>query len=130
MVIVCVFCPSSASIDPSRRYLYLYIKSGKAFLEHIEEDTGNPGQVASYFTFHVLFRGQRFKSRPVACACDPDIDEGFLLELHKDGSGMLQLCIHLDCENIYRILQLTCAPIKWKQVENERTELFCSCPLT
>jgi centrosomal protein CEP76 len=76
-----------ANIDPSRRYLYLYIKAGKAFLEHIEENNGAPGQVASYFTFHILFRGQRFKSRPVACACEPDIDEGFLLELHKDGIG-------------------------------------------
>ncbi|KAL4235276.1 Centrosomal protein of 76 kDa [Mactra antiquata] len=75
------------NIDPSRRYLYLYIKAGKAFLEHIEEDNGVGGQVLSYFTFHILFRGQRFKSRPVACACEPDIDEGFLLELHKDGSG-------------------------------------------
>lgn len=95
------------NIDPSRRYLYLYIKAGKAFLEHIDENNGTPGQVASYFTFHVLFRGQRFKSRPVACACEPDIDEGFLLELHKDGTGdaskmadattMLSICdpIHL-----------------------------------
>ncbi|XP_052230366.1 centrosomal protein of 76 kDa-like [Dreissena polymorpha] len=75
------------NIDPTRRYLYLYIKSGKAFLEHIDDDSGTPGQVTSYFTFHILFRGQRFKSRPVACACEPDIDEGFLLELHKDGAG-------------------------------------------
>lgn len=77
-----------ANIDPSRRYLYLYIKAGRAFLEHIDENNGTPGQVASYFTFHILFRGQRFRSRPVACACEPDIDEGFLLELHKDGTGM------------------------------------------
>lgn len=63
------------------------MKAGKAFLEHIDEDNGVPGQVVSYFIFHVLFRGQRFKSRPVACACEPDIDEGFLLELHKDSSG-------------------------------------------
>ena len=80
-----------ANIDPSRRYLYFYIKAGKAFLEHIDENNGTPGQVASYFTFHILFRGQRFKSRPVACACEPDIDEGFLLELHKDGIGKLYI---------------------------------------
>ena len=78
----------SANIDPGRRYLYLHIKSGKAFLEHIDENDGTPGQVASYFSFHIHFRGQRFKSRPIACACEPDIDEGFLLELHKDGAGM------------------------------------------
>ncbi|WAR13635.1 CEP76-like protein [Mya arenaria] len=96
------------NIDPTRRYLYLYIKAGKAFLEHLEDNNAMPGQVASYFTFHVLFRGQRFKSRPVACACEPDIDEGFLLELHKDSAGdagkmadpttMLSICdqIHLS----------------------------------
>ena len=77
----------TANIDPGRRYLYLYIKTGRAFLEHIDDNDGTPGQVASYFTFHIHFRGQRFKSRPIACACEPDIDEGFLLELHKDGAG-------------------------------------------
>ena len=82
----------SANIDPGRRYLYFYIKTGKAFLEHIDMDDGIPGQVASYFTFHIHFRGQRFKSRPIACACEPDIDEGFLLELHKEGAGN-----HVNC---------------------------------
>jgi centrosomal protein CEP76 len=46
-----------------------------------------PGQVNSHFNFHVHFRGQRFKSRPIPCACEPDIDEGFLLEVHKDSAG-------------------------------------------
>ncbi|KAK3086421.1 hypothetical protein FSP39_018251 [Pinctada imbricata] len=75
------------NIDPTRRYLYFQIKGGKAFLEHIDESDPMPGQVTSFFTFHIHFRGQRFKSRPIPCACDPEIDEGFLLELHKDGSG-------------------------------------------
>lgn len=97
------------NIDPGRRYLYLHIKSGKAFLEHIDENDGTPGQVASYFTFHVHFRGQRFKSRPVACACEPDIDEGFLLELHKDGAGeagkMADNTAMLSiCDNIHVVL--------------------------
>lgn len=76
-----------ANIDPSRRYLYFNIKNGKAFLEHIENSDPMPGQVSSYFTFHIHFRGQRFKSRPVPCACEPDVDEGFLLEVHKESSG-------------------------------------------
>ncbi|KAJ8303256.1 hypothetical protein KUTeg_019652 [Tegillarca granosa] len=76
-----------ANIDPSRRYLYFHIKAGKAFLEHIEDSDPTPGQVSAQFTFHIYFRGQRFKSRPVPCACEPDIDEGFLLELHKDNAG-------------------------------------------
>ncbi|KAK3589311.1 hypothetical protein CHS0354_026966 [Potamilus streckersoni] len=76
-----------ANIDPTRRYLYFHIKTGKAFLEHLEDTETTPGQVISVFTFHVHFRGQRFRSRPVPCACEPDIDEGFLLELHKEGAG-------------------------------------------
>ena len=45
------------------------------------------GQSSSTFTLHIHFRGQRFKSRPVACACEPSFEEGFLLELHKEGAG-------------------------------------------
>lgn len=86
-------CLISANIDPSRRYLYFHIKAGKAFLEHIEDSDPTPGQVSAQFTFHIYFRGQRFKSRPVPCACEPDIDEGFLLELHKDNAGIYCLCL-------------------------------------
>ncbi|XP_078607268.1 centrosomal protein of 76 kDa-like [Branchiostoma floridae x Branchiostoma japonicum] len=76
-----------AAIDPTRRHLYLQVKGGKAFLEHLQEPEPLPGQVGPTFTLHVLFRGQRFRSKPVPCACDPDIQEGFLLELHSKGSG-------------------------------------------
>ncbi|BFZ19803.1 hypothetical protein BsWGS_22842 [Bradybaena similaris] len=97
-----------ANIDPSRRHLYLLVQGGKAFLEHLEDADSMLGQkVASYFTLHVYFRNQRFKSRPVPCAVEPQFDEGFLLELHKESSGeagkmadivsMLSMCdpIHL-----------------------------------
>lgn len=67
--------------------MYFQIKGGKAFLEHIDESEPMPGQVSSFFMFHIYFRGQRFKSRPIPCACEPQIDEGFLLELHKESSG-------------------------------------------
>ncbi|XP_060069379.1 centrosomal protein of 76 kDa-like [Ylistrum balloti] len=76
-----------ANIDPTRRYLYFHIRSGKAFLEHIEDTDPVPGQVTSHFTFYLYFRGQRFRSRPVPCACEPSIEEGFLLELHKESAG-------------------------------------------
>ncbi|XP_077982929.1 centrosomal protein of 76 kDa-like [Glandiceps talaboti] len=76
-----------ANIDPTRRYLYLQILGGKAFLEHLQEPEPLPGQANATFTLHINFRGQRFKSRPTACACEPDIQEGFLLELHKDSAG-------------------------------------------
>ena len=44
-------------------------------------------------TIHVHFRQQRFKSRPVPCSCEPDIEEGFLLELSKHSSS------HPDYDN-------------------------------
>ena len=78
----------SANIDPTRRYIYMSIQGGKAFLEHLEDPNSLPGQkVTTYFTLHIYFRNQRFKSRPVPCAVEPEFDEGFLLELHKDSAG-------------------------------------------
>lgn len=83
-------CLLSANIDPSRRYLYLQVLGGKAFLEHLQEPDPLPGQVCSTFTLYLHFRNQRFRSKPVPCACEPDLREGFLLEVHRDGVGMCQ----------------------------------------
>ena len=85
-VLQCI-CLIAAPIDPTRRHLYLQVLGGKAFLEHLHEPEVLPGQVSSTFTLHVNFRGQRFKSRPTPCACEPDIQEGFLLEIHKESAG-------------------------------------------
>ncbi|KAM9723315.1 centrosomal protein of 76 kDa isoform 4-T5 [Menidia menidia] len=89
-------------IDPSQRYLYLQVLGGKAFIEHLQDPEPLPGQVCSTFTLHLHFRNQRFHSKPVPCACEPDLKEGFILEIHKDGTGdgskmvdattMLSLC--------------------------------------
>ncbi|MBN3308447.1 CEP76 protein, partial [Amia calva] len=75
------------NIDPTRRYLYLQVLGGKAFLEHLQEPEPLPGQVCSTFTLYLHFRNQRFRSKPVPCACDPDLREGFLLEVHRDSLG-------------------------------------------
>ncbi|KAK1895479.1 Centrosomal protein of 76 kDa [Dissostichus eleginoides] len=95
------------NIDPSRRHLYLQVLGGKAFLEHLQESEPLPGQVCSTFTVYLHFRNQRFRSKPVPCACEPDLREGFLLEIHREGTGegskmadgttMLSLCdpVHL-----------------------------------
>jgi len=72
----------SAIIDPSRRHLFLQISGGRAFLEHL-----NDNEVDSLLTVHVHFRGQRFCSQPVPCACEPNFNEVFVLELHKEASG-------------------------------------------
>ncbi|XP_056142658.1 centrosomal protein of 76 kDa [Lampris incognitus] len=95
------------SIDPTRRYLYLQVLGGKAFLDHLHEPEPLPGQVCSTFTLYLHFRNQRFHSKPVPCACEPDLQEGFLLEIHRGGMGegckmadattMLSICdpVHL-----------------------------------
>ncbi|XP_016117358.1 centrosomal protein of 76 kDa-like [Sinocyclocheilus grahami] len=77
----------TTNISPLRRYLYLQVLGGKAFLEHLQEPEPLPGQVCSTFTLHLHFRNQRFRSKPVPCACEPDLQEGFLLEVHRDGPG-------------------------------------------
>ena len=66
----------TVGVDPTKRYLYLQIPGGKAFLEHLQDPEPMRGKVTSTFTLHVHFKGQRFKSRPVPCACEPDISEG------------------------------------------------------
>uniref|UniRef100_A0A8C8Y3Y2 Centrosomal protein of 76 kDa n=1 Tax=Panthera leo TaxID=9689 RepID=A0A8C8Y3Y2_PANLE len=75
------------NIDPTRRYLYLQVLGGKAFLEHLQEPEPLPGQVCSTFTLCLHFRNQRFRSKPVPCACEPDFHDGFLLEVHRENLG-------------------------------------------
>nr|XP_014426171.1 centrosomal protein of 76 kDa isoform X2 [Pelodiscus sinensis] len=75
------------NIDPTRRYLYLQVLGGKAFLEHLQEPEPLPGQICSTFTLCLHFRNQRFRSKPVPCSCEPDFHDGFLLEVHKDNLG-------------------------------------------
>ena len=103
------------NIDPSKRHLYLQILNGRAFLEYLNENENdeeilfpgyNQAQTA-YFTIYVHFRGQRFKTKAFGCSCEPKINEGFLLELHKgnsnepammaDSASLLSICdpIHM-----------------------------------
>ena len=82
---LCIF---SVSLDPTKRYLYLQVLGGKAFLEHLQEAEPLPGQVTSMFTLHLHFKGQRFRSRPAVCSCEPDIHEGNL----KSGNSSLNAC--------------------------------------
>ena len=73
----------------------MQILNGKAFLEYLTQtDDGEPNLLpghaqaqAAYFNIYVSFRGQRFKTRAFSCSCEPKINEGFLLELHKDRPG-------------------------------------------
>ncbi|TNN39244.1 Centrosomal protein [Liparis tanakae] len=96
---------SQADVDRSRRQLYVQVLGGKAFLEHLQEPEPLPGQVCSTLTLYLHFRNQRFRSKPVPCALEPDLKEGFVLEVYRDGecskmpdaTSMLSLCdpVHL-----------------------------------
>lgn len=74
-------------LHPHKRYLLVHVRGGRAFLEHINEegDTSIPGHHyrRPTFTLYVCFRGQRYQSREVPCACEPDIHEMFLLLLSR-----------------------------------------------
>lgn len=112
------------NIDPTRRYLYMQILGGKAFLEHIQESELLPGQVCSTFTLYLHFRNQRFRSKPVPCACEPDLQEGFLLEVQRDhigdGSKMVDAVTMLSIRDpVHMVLIKT-------DTSNERT-LVASC---
>ncbi|KAM8846451.1 centrosomal protein of 76 kDa [Synchiropus picturatus] len=76
-----------SNVNPSRRHMYLQVLGGKAFLEHLQEPEPLPGQVCPTFTLYMHFGNQRFRSKAVPCACEPDLNEGFLLEVHKDSHG-------------------------------------------
>uniref|UniRef100_A0A3P9P591 Centrosomal protein of 76 kDa n=1 Tax=Poecilia reticulata TaxID=8081 RepID=A0A3P9P591_POERE len=98
-----------ANLDPSRRYLYLQVLGGKAFLEHLQDSEPLPGQVCPTFTLYLHFRNQRFRSKPVPCACEPDLKEGFLLEIHRDsfgdGSKMVDATAMLSmCDTVHLVL--------------------------
>nr|CAB3230038.1 centrosomal protein of 76 kDa-like [Phallusia mammillata] len=78
-----------AAIDPTRRYVYLQVLGGKAFLDHLNAPAHPKAvdQECSTFSLHINFRGQRFRSRSVPVACEPAFCESFLLEIHSDESG-------------------------------------------
>ncbi|XP_023185960.1 centrosomal protein of 76 kDa isoform X1 [Xiphophorus maculatus] len=97
------------NLDPSRRYLYLQVLGGKAFLEHLQDSEPLPGQVCPTFMLYLHFRNQRFRSKPVPCACEPDLKEGFLLEIHRDsfgdGSKMVDATAMLSmCDTVHLVL--------------------------
>lgn len=104
---------------------------GKAFLEHLQDSEDN---CHATLTLHVHFKGQRFHSTPVPCACEPNFHEGFLLELlsrgGKDGkmlsySDTLSLAdpVHLVLTRVDArgevVLVGTCY-LEWRQVLTDR----------
>ncbi|CAF4952022.1 unnamed protein product [Rotaria sp. Silwood1] len=91
------------NFDANRRHLYLQFLNGKAFTDYLNEPQSEsyPGysssSLASSFSISILFRNQRFRTRPFACAGEPYINQGFLLELHKDKQqGKTLLLKHIE----------------------------------
>ena len=73
-------------INPKKRHLYLQFLGGRAFVEYVSSSSDLPGKSSSSstLTLDVHFRSQRFRSRPAICACEPDLKEGFLLQLEDE----------------------------------------------
>ena len=85
--------PEAFKLDPTRRYLCIEVLGGRAFLDHLQHEleldpnsaTGSasalPPPGKSTFVLHLAFRGQRCRSRPALCACEPDLHDTFLFDL-------------------------------------------------
>ena len=71
---------AGAAINPNKRYVFLRVLGGRAFLDHLQETESSLHQ---FFILHVHFRGQRLCSKPIPCSCEPAFHEGFLLELSR-----------------------------------------------
>jgi len=80
------------AVDPTRRYLYMQLLGGRAFIEHLHAFQPNHHD-NGVFVVNVHFRGQRFRSKPVPVAVEPNIRDGFLFELknneHGDNGSMM-----------------------------------------
>ena len=74
-------------INPKKRHLYLQFLGGKAFVEFVPSDISGNSSSSSTLTLDVHFRSQRFRSRPAICACEPDLKEGFLLQLEDESDA-------------------------------------------
>ena len=76
------------STGQSNQCIYFQVLGGRAFLDHIDKESCPLTTPTSTFTIHLYFRGQRFCSSPVPCSCDPEFEEGFLLQLDERGKGL------------------------------------------
>lgn len=65
-----------------RRYLYLNVCGGRAFIDHLGINSSG-GLRQCFFVVHVALPTQRFRTRQIRCVCDPQICEGFLFDLQQ-----------------------------------------------
>ena len=69
------------------QFVYLQLLGGRAFIDYINEPQTPP---TTRFIFHVYHGNQHFVSAPVISSCDPDIEEGFLLQINDAPRVFLQ----------------------------------------
>uniref|UniRef100_T1J4Y7 Centrosomal protein of 76 kDa n=1 Tax=Strigamia maritima TaxID=126957 RepID=T1J4Y7_STRMM len=67
--------------DSKHKQLYLQILRGKAFIDYLSDNESLPGQPGPYFRIFIKFFNQRFRSQLTLCSCEPEFNEGFLLDL-------------------------------------------------
>ncbi len=75
--------PHQKPHPPHKRCLFLHVTGGRAFIEHLTDNSCS--DCRQTFTLHIHFLDQRLHSKSVPCSCDPNINEAFLLELNKQG---------------------------------------------
>ena len=59
--------------------LHLQVLGGRAFVGELASEDSEKS--TSVLTLHVVFRGQRYASKPVACSCEPAIRHNFVIPL-------------------------------------------------
>lgn len=88
----CIFATSEPSLvaDRVRRHgIILQILSGRAFLDHLDDFSSHSPSSCPTFKLHVYFLEQRFCSASVQCACEPEFNETFVLELAGKGNAKM-----------------------------------------
>ena len=90
---------------------------GKAFLEHLNAPTlpDSKDQHSSVFILHLHFRGQRFHSKPIPVACEPNIQEGFLFELTSKHHGKELMIILI----LLRLLETWTSTVNYWRLDSE-----------
>ncbi|CAL4061124.1 unnamed protein product, partial [Meganyctiphanes norvegica] len=68
-------------ILPGRHYLYVKIKKGRAFVDHLEPNSSPTIKNNPSFTIDIIMKAQRERTNPILCSCDPEVNQGFIFDL-------------------------------------------------
>lgn len=68
-------------ILPGRRYMYVKVKRGRAFVDHLEPSGSPTIKNNPSFTVDIIMKAQRERTKSVLCSCDPEVNQGFIFDL-------------------------------------------------